>query len=57
MFNQEKPQTLGKTNHNEISLALEKTLASLAKWAFTTHIQSLHYNEVLQAFYRVHYMQ
>ena len=31
MFNWEKPQTPGKTHPNEISLALAKTLANLAK--------------------------
>ena len=57
MFNKEKLKTLGKTHPNEISLALAKTLANPAKWAFTGHIQALHYKEVLWAFYRLHYMQ
>jgi len=40
MFNREKPQTPGKTHPNEISLALAKTLANPAKWAFTAHLQA-----------------
>ena len=40
MFNREKHKTPGKTHPNETSLALAKTMADLAMWAFTSHIQA-----------------
>ncbi len=33
-----KPQLSGKTQPNEISLTLAKTLARLAKWAFNAQL-------------------
>ena len=57
MFIQENPKSGEKPNYNEISLSLANTLANPAKWALTAHLQALHYNEVLPAFYKLHYIE
>ena len=57
MFNRENPKSREKPNQWNFINHLAKTLANPAKWAFTTHLQALHYNEVFPASYRLYYMK
>ena len=57
MFNREKPQTLGKTHPNEISLSIGQNPGQSDQVSLHRSPPGLHYNEVLRAFYRLHYMQ